>query len=237
MFVGLRNALRRGSRAITQSMPFIGRRAGQRLSGQFQPYNYTLPDRYPWLFEFAAGALGSHGELQILSFGCSRGDEIDALRKHFPRASIRGIDVNPQNIQECIARARASRDEKLSFAVAGSTREEPDSSFDAIFCLAVLCQGDLTATAAQRCDPLLRFADFETIVADFARCLKPKGLLLLHTANFRFCDTEVAADFDPVFQATPAQLANDVLFDRNNLLLAGVRYHDVAFRKKARIDS
>ena len=25
--------------------------------GRFQPYPHTLPDRYPWLFDFAAAAL------------------------------------------------------------------------------------------------------------------------------------------------------------------------------------
>jgi SAM-dependent methyltransferase len=227
VFGGIRRILVRGRRASVRS----------HLPGQFQPYSFTLPDRYPWLFEFAAATLRDRADLQLLSFGCSRGDEIEALRKHFPHAAIRGLDVNPSNVEECLSRAHLSRDRNVTFAVASSTEDERDAAFDAIFCCAVLCQGDLTASGARRCDPQLRFADFETMVAGFARCLKPGGLLLLHTSNFRFCDTATARDFDTVLQATSAQLADDVLFDRNNLLLPGVRYHDVAFRKKVRIHS
>ena len=120
----------------------------------------------------------------------------------------------------------------MTFAQAATTAGEFSASYDAIFCLAVLCLGDLTTNGAEHCDPYLRFADFERIVIDFARCLKPGGLLLLHTTNFRFVDTVVAADFDVVLEAEPDQLAPDVLFDRNNRLLPGQRYLPVGFRKR-----
>jgi SAM-dependent methyltransferase len=199
------------------------------LKGRFQPYGHTLPDRYPWLFEFAAGELGSRDPLQILSFGCSRGDEVFALERYFPRASIKGIEIDPRAVAVCRSRARSPR---VCFAQGASTAEEPSAAYDAIFCLAVLCLGDLTTSGAERCDPYLRFADFERVVVDFARCLKPGGLLLLHTCNFRFEDTAVSEDFEVVLAADPAQLAPDVVFDRNNRLLPGQRYLPVAFRKR-----
>jgi 2-polyprenyl-3-methyl-5-hydroxy-6-metoxy-1,4-benzoquinol methylase len=201
------------------------------LEGQFQPYNHTLPDRYPWLFTFATTHLLDSADLRLLSFGCSAGDEAFALRRYFPRATIRGIDVDAANIALCEARAQTSRAASMSFATAASTAAEPSASYDAIFCLAVLCHGDLTVTGAQRSDPLLRFRDFELIVADFERCLKPGGLLFLHTTNFRFVDTDSARNFDVVYEAELADLAPDVVFDRNNGLMPGERYQPVAFRK------
>jgi SAM-dependent methyltransferase len=201
------------------------------VQGQFQPYNHTLPDRYPWLFKFASARLHDGPALRLLSFGCSTGDEAFALRKYFPTANIRGIDIDSRNVAVCEARARAANSQSMSFVAGATTNGELASSFDAIFCLAVLCHGDLTVTAAQRSDPLLRFEDYELIIADFERCLKPGGLLLLHTTSFRFSDTASARNFDTVLEAELADLAPDVVFDRHNRLMPGERYRPVAFCK------
>jgi SAM-dependent methyltransferase len=209
----------------------LRRRFRRPRPGRFQAYSHTLPDRYPWLFEFAKTNVGAGGDARILSFGCSRGDEVFSLRKYFPSALIKGIDIEPRNIARCQARTHADGAEGMTFAVAANTANEPAEFYDAIFCLAVLCLGDLTVSGARRCDPYLYFNDFESMVADFARCLKPGGILFLHTTNFRFCDTAVSRNFDVVFEAGLAQLAPDVLFDSHNALLPDVRYLPVAFRK------
>jgi SAM-dependent methyltransferase len=218
--------------AVRKSGGALSRRIRRPMPGRFQPYNHTLWDRYPWLFRFAAAYLGNDQNLRILSFGCSRGDEAFTLRNYFPAAAIKGIDIDSRNIACCLARARSQPSAGMTFAKAATTENEQAESYDAIFCLAVLCHGDLTTGGAQRCDPLLRFDNFERIVADFARCLKPGGLLLLHTTSFRFCDTATARDFDTVLEADPTQLAPDVLFDRDDRLMKGVRYGAVAFRKR-----
>jgi hypothetical protein len=69
-------------------------------------------------------------------------------------------------------------------------------------------------------------------VADFERCLKPGGLLFLHTTNFRLGDTASASNFDVVLEAELADLAHDVIFDRNGMLMPGERYRPVGFRKR-----
>jgi SAM-dependent methyltransferase len=210
----------------------LRRRFRRHVPGRFQPYNHTLPDRYPWLFDFARANIADSAATRILSFGCSRGEEVFSLRKYFSVSVIKGIDIEPRNISLCEARAHASNSAGLTFAVAANTGTEPADCYDAIFCLAVLCFGDLTVSGAQRSDPHLYFSDFERMVTDFARCLKPGGLLFLLTTNFRFCDATVSRDFDVVLEADPAQLAPDVLFDDNNKLLPGARYLPVAFRKR-----
>jgi SAM-dependent methyltransferase len=204
------------------------------LAGEVQRYDFTLPDRYPWLFGFASGHLQPRQSMRILSFGCSRGEEVFSLRGYFPAATIKGIDVNPRNIARCEARLRKERAVGVEFEVAASTQGEPQEHYDAIFCLAVLVMGDLTRTGAQRSDPLFTFEHFERIVTDFARCLKPGGLLLLHTTSYRFCDTTVARDFVVVHEAPLEELAPDPLFDRDNRLMAGERqrYRAVAFQKR-----
>ncbi len=215
-------------RGIFRSM----RRRRRALPGTYQPYSHTLPDRYPWLFKFAADELKARPSPRLLSFGCSRGDEVFSLRQYFPGASIKGIDIDPRNIKACESRARSAGSERFSFACAATTHDEPSGLYDAIFCLAVLVIGDLTTSAAQSSAPKFYFSDFERMIGDFERCLKPGGLLLLHTTNFRFSDTASAPHFDVVLNAEPSQLAPDVLFDRNNQLMAGCDYYPVGFRKR-----
>jgi SAM-dependent methyltransferase len=227
-------AARKGRDTLRSGYYVMYRRLRRPLPGEYQTYSFTRPDRYPWLFEFASARLGSREKLQILSFGCSRGDEVFSLRRYFPTAVLRGLDVNPRNIARCLARVRAERPTNITFATAASTEGEPTSSYDAIFCLAVLVNGDLTTAGAERSDPVFLFERFDRQVADFARCLKPGGLLILHTTNFRFCDTAVAKNFDVALEADPAHLAPDVLFDRDNRLMPGERqrYRAVAFQKR-----
>jgi SAM-dependent methyltransferase len=224
---------RRSRDALRRTLPSVAPAPPEPLAGQFQIYSHTLPHRYPWLFGFAAQQLARDCDLKLLSFGCSRGDEVFALRSYFPLADIKGIDVDPRNIALCEARARAEKITGVSFQTAATTLREASASYDAIFCLAVLCLGDLTTSGVQHCDPRLYFDDFERLVADFSRCLKPSALLLLHTTNFRFSDTRVAREFDTLLEATPDQMAPDVQFDRNNRLIHGPRYRAVAFRKRA----
>lgn len=218
--------------ALRRAFPHLALRLRRRVPGRFQAYSYTEPDRYPWLFASARQLLAQATTPRLLSFGCSRGDEVLALRRYFPEADIKGIDVDPANIEACRARASGNDIGRVTFAVAASTEAEPSERYDAIFCLAVLCLGDLTALGLERCDPYLHFSDFDRVVTDFARCLKPDGLLFLHTTSFRFGDTDVSRRFDVVLEARLEQLATDVKFDCENRLLAGTVYTPVGFRKR-----
>src|SRR5882757_2691425 len=138
----LKGVARKGRHALQDIYYSLRRRVRRPRAGEFQPYYYTAPDRYPWLFGFAATRLGSRPDLRILSFGCSRGEEVFSLRKYFPAAAIAGIDINPRNIARCLTRVQADNHTNMTFRVAATTQDEPTSSYDAIFCLAVLVNGD-----------------------------------------------------------------------------------------------
>ena len=225
--------LYRPARAIYRFAVDPSYRAGLRLQRRhpknlFQPFANTSADRYPAIFGFARETLGDGPALRLLSFGCSTGEEVFTLRRYFPRAFVKGIDINPANIALCEKRRAVSGDPNIVFALGDWTTAEPARNYDAIFCMAVL-RHEFVAQE-ERCDPYLDFADFERTVGDFARCLKPAGLLALRHCNFRFADTAVSGAFDCVMRLpfdppTP-------LFGRDNRRLQGVSYNEVVFRKR-----
>jgi len=197
----------------------------------FQPINYTAPNRYPRIFRFVQSNLGADSEVRILSFGCSTGDEVFSLRQYFPRAAIKGIDINPANIAACKRDARKGRDDAVAFDVASSTGSEPAGTYDAIFCMAVLRHGSLARPGVTCCDHLIRFSDFAATVADFNRCLKPGGFLAIVHSNFRFGDTATSAVFEPVLKRRPSR--DTPLFGPDNIRLPAPDGNvDVVFRKR-----
>jgi SAM-dependent methyltransferase len=198
--------------------------------GLFQPYGSTSNDRYPYVFQQVRERIGDGANQRILSFGCATGEEVFSLRRVFPLANIIGLDINPHNISICRSRLRRIKDSKLSFAVAGSTAGEASASYDAIFAMAVYRHGKLNVTQPPpKCDHLIRFADFEQSVTDLARCLKPGGLLVIQHAMFRFADTRVATEFEPILSLFPPQYIQ--LYDRDDCNLPNTFYPDVMFRK------
>lgn len=189
----------------------------------------TWPDRYPEIFAFLRDTLGGEGEHRILSFGCSNGDEVFTLRRYFPNARIRGIEINPGVVDFCNRRLAELGDPGISFVAAGDTRGEPDAGYDLILCMAVIREGQLDKRRMERCDRYLRFEDYARTIADFERCLRPGGLLSVRHANFRLRDTPSAAWFETIFRF-PVPKANPI-YGPDNRLMPGVEDEDAVFRK------
>ena len=197
----------------------------------FQPFNHTRPDRYPALFQFAVNQLKAGQEINILSFGCSTGEEVFALNHYLPNARITGLDINSRNIRKCHTKLAEKPNSRLRFTVANSTAMFPEQHFDAIFCLSVLRHGSLNG-GVPRCDHLIRFADFEETVTDFHRCLKPGGFLFIANSNFRLADTAAYSEFQAVLhEDINAPDPRMPIYDRNNDYLDGAFYRELGFRK------
>ena len=196
----------------------------------FQPYGTTSYDRFPEIFQLVREWIGDGAGVRVLSFGCSTGEEVFSLRRYFSEATIVGIDINPFNIAVCRVRLWRSGDKGTIFATAGSTTGQADASYDAIFAMAVFRHGDLNVSPPPpTCDHRIRFADFERSVTGLARCIKPGGLLVIHHAMFRFGDTCVAAQFEPIECAN--HFLDGPLFDRENRGLPAGNYPNLIFRK------
>jgi SAM-dependent methyltransferase len=199
----------------------------------FQPFSDTRPDRYPAIFKFVRSELGTDHPVALLSFGCATGEEVFSLRRYFPRATIKGIDINPGSIVVARRRLAAEPDPGLSFACGASTADEPAARYDAIFCMAVLRHGGLGAPGVVRCDPLLRFDDVAGALADFHRCLKPGGLLIVRHSNFRVCDTPIGTEFETVLSVPNRGAPTTPIFGPDNRLMSGLDGSDTVFRKRA----
>ena len=199
--------------------------------GSFHLANHTALDRYPEIFSFACSQIEDAGAPNILSFGCSTGEESATLRRHMPQATVTGIDINPLNILQCFRLQARSQDGRMLFRRANSTGEEPSAFYDAIFCMAVLQHGQLKESRAVSCESLIRFEDFETMVTDFTRCLKPRGLLVIWRSNFRFGDTAVSNNFDPIKASFADHDVPVPRYSSSNMLLVDDDYPFTVFRK------
>jgi 2-polyprenyl-3-methyl-5-hydroxy-6-metoxy-1,4-benzoquinol methylase len=199
--------------------------------GLFQPTGYTDFDRHPDLFTLAREAVGDGPDRQLLSFGCSTGEEVLSLRRYFPTAQITGLDISPRRIRKCRRRARElGADPGIRFAVAASAEGLAPESFDAIFANSVFRHSDLNVAPPQS-DHWLRFCDFEKTVSSLARCVRCGGLLIIRHANFSFIDTQAALDFEPIL--IMRRNSKTPLYDTANQLVPLEHNEAVVFRRRS----
>jgi SAM-dependent methyltransferase len=203
----------------------------RRPKNLFQPFSETSDDRYPEVFHFAREQIGDGGSHRILSFGCGTGEEVFSLRRYFPLAHLRGLDINPRSIAVAQRRLRSNGDKRISFEVGASTTGET-GPYNAIFCMAVFRHGGLGASGLEgRCDHLIRFEDFERTLNELARCLAPGGLLFVRHSNFRLSDTALSKTFEVVYRGTSVPEPLTPIFDSDNRFLPHTGYGEIGFRK------
>ena len=174
-----------------------------------QVTEYTEPNRYPSLFDLAA-ALRPDAN-RILSFGCSTGDEIEAIRSRFPAALLVGAEINPRSRK--IAQNRFVDDKNVAI-LPTYRREQP---FDIIFAMAVLQFRPHLIISSEITDlsKMYPFSRFENEVHRLIAHLAPSGLLCVMHAQYRVEDTKCGANLQEIFDA-PALLGP--LFDINSRL-------------------
>lgn len=192
-----------------------------------QPFPDTFEERYPQLFDALAQRLADVPQPRILSFGCSSGAEVRALRRRLPDARIVGLDLN----RRMIAQARAADAHPLSdYRLADAPR--PDEQFDAVLAMAVLRHGVLEADRPDSCAAVMPFARFAEAITRLDRHIKPGGWLALYHAHFRFRDTPTAARY----QVDPLRMSDyppqALLYGPDDRLMVGMVEPAVLFRKQ-----
>lgn len=198
----------------------------------FQFRSLTSLDRYPGIFGFVAEGLAAVPQPRLLSFGCATGEEVFSLRRRLPRATIKGLDINPANIATCRTRLRAAPDPALAFEVNSTVAAEAPASYDAVFALAVFQRPQLKLDPAiATCAPFLDFRAFERAVTELAACVRPGGYLAIRHSMFRFADTACARDFTTVFRVA----AEPTFFPRfgpDHRRLPDAPMEDAVFQKR-----
>jgi 2-polyprenyl-3-methyl-5-hydroxy-6-metoxy-1,4-benzoquinol methylase len=197
-----------------------------------QPSSVTSPDRYPALFDFVREQLSTVRTPNILSYGCSSGEEVFSLHGYVPNANIKGLDINSVSIKICQKRLARKPLPNLQFVCANSPAGEPSDAYDAIFCMAVLRHGALQADRPDRCDAHIRFADVAALVEDLARCLKPGGFLVVENSQFRFSDMPAASNFDVVYSRLERQTLDYPIYGPDNRRIKEAVYAEKIFRKR-----
>lgn len=151
-----------------------------------QTSGHTEPERYPELFDLTAKL--KPDAARILSFGCSTGEELEAIRKRFPDAAIVGAEINPRSRR--IARRRVKGHARISV---GGPRAVT-GRFDLIFALAVLqVQPHRVAEAGiEDLSPIYPFDRFDDQLMRLVVMLAPGALLCVYNAHYRVEDSSAA---------------------------------------------
>jgi SAM-dependent methyltransferase len=186
---------------------------------------FTAEDRYPELFDLAARP--SPDARRILSFGCSTGAELVALRRRFPAAEIVGAEINPRSRR--MAARRAALDRRIAVV-------DPDAirgSFDLVFALAVL-QREPHKIAEMEVEDLSShypFERFDKIVGELVDRLRHDGLLCVVNAHYPVEESSAGSQLDPV-KASPVM--DEPLFGRDGRRLVAPVARTL-FRKRPKV--
>jgi lipopolysaccharide biosynthesis glycosyltransferase/trans-aconitate methyltransferase len=109
----------------------------------------------------------------ILSFGCSRGEELLTLVAAFPNSEVYGVDINTAALDE--ARERCKNVHQVH--IFHSSEFPKNQTFDLITCFNVLCRFPSdTLTYA--------WTDYSTVVQQLFQQLQPDGILAIHNSNY-----------------------------------------------------
>lgn len=155
---------------------------------------FTCDDRYPELFDAVAGLIP--GAKRILSFGCSTGQELVAIRRRFAKAEIVGAEINPRSRR--LARKRTASDANIQVIAPSDLA----GNFDAIFALAVFQREPhkMEELEVDDLSPVYPFERFDAAISGLVKRLGSGGILCVVNNQYRVEDSSAAS----LLEAVPA---------------------------------
>lgn len=177
---------------------------------------YTYYNRYPDIFNECRLLTQNNKELNILSYGCSTGEEVMTLREYFPHANIIGAEINHASLKVCNNR---NLDSKIKFIYSSRSEINKHGPYDIIFCMAVLQRKPHVVEAKKitNLKKIYPFEKFERQIIELDSFLKPGGIFVLHFSQYSFLDTKVAINYDIKGKGT--RYKNYLIFDANSMLI------------------
>ncbi|MEP6619276.1 MAG: class I SAM-dependent methyltransferase [bacterium] len=166
-------------------------------SGVHQTAARTRLNRYPTIFSAVRDHFGDGAGKNILSFGCSTGEEVITLREYMSAARIVGAEINPRSLAIC---RKLGLDDKISFVRSDAKNISAKGPYDAIFCMAVL-QRDPQLVVRSNVKSLAKvytFEKFDRQIAEIDSYIKPGGILILHHAHYLLSDSSVGSRYAPL---------------------------------------
>lgn len=159
---------------------------------QHQKSHATHYDRYPEIFSKVSSLFYNKENKNILSFGCSYGDEILALKElYFKESNIDGVDINPIIV----------RDTKLrTFGIANNVMEyqsfalDNETKYDCIFAMSVFCRWEDTEFT-DNCAKIYSFDEFEHGIKLLDSKLNVDGVLVIYNSNFCLDDSVIGRNY------------------------------------------
>jgi 2-polyprenyl-3-methyl-5-hydroxy-6-metoxy-1,4-benzoquinol methylase len=152
--------------------------------------NYTEYNRYPKIFqkikELCSPELSN--DLEILSFGCSTGEEIKSLQNlYIPNANYTGVDISKYIIKQ-------NKLNNTSVKIFYYNNEEFEFSilkqFDVVLVMSVLCRWPN--------DTDYSFEMFESTLLDIDKYVKKEGYLIIYNSSYCFTDSILSSKYEPV---------------------------------------
>jgi len=184
----------------------------------YQRATFTVPSRYPLLFQVCADYLALTEQPKIMSFGCSTGEEVFSIGQYLPHATIVGVDINRWCLKQC---RKKNDNPNYSFVHRFSKEFEGSTDFDAIFCLAVFQRTENRTNQDNSKASGFMFEEFESEITMLDKKLRRGGLLIIDHADFSFEETGVAKKYQPLKSFGRNEMhRNRPLFDRENRKIA-----------------
>lgn len=176
----------------------------------------TAINRYPKIFSGCKDYFKDKDNINILSYGCSTGEEVVTLRSYFPNATIVGAEINSHSLKVCKSR---KLDNKIKFIISKPSEIKKYGKFDIVFCMAVLQRTPvmITSQGITSLKKIYPFEKFEKQIVELDGYVKKEGLLVVHFSQYDFMDTFVSKKYKALGDYNQDDYKSSV-FDRNSEL-------------------